>query len=257
MSSMKLCILGSGSEGNSTLVYTDSTALLIDAGFTARTVEKRLEMVGFDPGRLSAILLTHEHTDHMRGVEVLSRRYGLSVYVTEGTAERLPLKVRERGSINVIVPEENFMVGNIEVNPFRVPHDGAEPVAFMLENGGRRAVSITDAGFVTVRIVEKIRRAHLALVESNHDSELLKIGPYPWHLKERIAGREGHLSNDECAELLNHAGWNGLSSVILSHLSKKNNHPDLVRIYAENLFRDTNVKYEIASQDRPGSIFEV
>ncbi len=254
---MKLCVLGSGSKGNSTLAYTGSTALLIDAGFSAKETEKRLETISFDPARLSAILVTHEHSDHMKGVDVLARRYALSVYMTKGTRSSLNGQLKESVEVNLITSEEDFAVGDITVNPFNIPHDGVEPIGFLLESGGRKAVSITDAGFVTGIIVEKIRTAHLAVIESNHSSELLDIGPYPWHLKERISGKGGHLSNDECAELIGYAGGNLLATVIFAHLSEINNNPNLVRQEAERIFGESDVEYEIATQNGPGKVFEV
>lgn len=255
--SMRLCVLGSGSEGNSTLVYTDETAFLIDAGFSAKTIEKRLAEIEFDPKRLEAILITHEHSDHIKGADVLSRRYHLPVYMTEGTAMNAVGKFKDDGMIRNVVPEENFRIGDIEVNPFSVPHDVADPVGYLVESDGRCAVNLTDLGMATVRVVEKIRRANLAVVEANHHPELLKIGPYPWHLKTRIASSDGHLSNDQCTELLHNAGGNGLKSVIFAHLSKINNNPNLVEEMGRDLFGGSDVKYEVAMQDRPGSVFNV
>jgi len=254
---MKLCVLGSGSEGNSSLVFTDNSALLVDAGFAAKTIETRLDTIGFDPARLSAILVSHAHSDHIRGAEVLSRRYSLPVYMTAGTAENGPVKLRGNGWTRIIAADEDFTVGDITVLPFGIPHDVSEPVAFLLESRGRRALQITDIGYVTVSIIEKLRQAHLAVVESNHDEELLGIGPYPWHLKDRIAGRGGHISNDECVEMLKDAGGNGLRQIVFAHLSKTNNREELVRIGAESLYADTPVKFEIASQNMPGKILEV
>lgn len=254
---LKLCSLGSGSEGNSTLVYTDSTALLVDAGFSCRRTETLLNKVGFDPARLDALLITHEHGDHMRGADVFSRKYSLPVYLTEGTSAASSRFLNKKTAKEIIRPEETFNVGDMEIDPFSVPHDASEPVAFLISANGRRALVLTDIGSVTVRAVEKMRMANLALVESNHDTELLKIGPYPWPLKQRISGKYGHLSNDECAQLISSTGENGLCTVIFGHISKQNNNPDLVRITAENLFDGGRVKFAIASQDDPTQVFEV
>lgn len=262
---MKLCVLGSGSAGNCTLVYTGSTALLLDAGFSAKEIEKRLDAVGFDVNRLSGVLVSHEHTDHVRGVKTLSRRYNLPVYLTGGTAKKANGALGEEVSakLKIIRPEETFLLGDIEIEPFAIPHDSAEPVGFLFTHGQRRAVSLTDVGSVTVRVVEKLRRAHLAVLEANHDPELLQIGPYPWHLKRRISGGQGHLSNDDCMKLLLHAGGsgaayqNGLEKVIFAHISRTNNNPDLVRVSAQEVFKNGKVKYEIASQQEPGEIHEV
>lgn len=254
---MKLCVLGSGSEGNATLVYTDTTALLVDVGFVARTMEKRFDAIGFDPSRLDAFLITHEHSDHMRGAEILSKKYSIPVYMTAGTANNVSARFKRCGRIKTFRPEVNFSVGDIEVNPFPIPHDVAEPVGFLLESNGRSAVNVTDIGCVTTRVVEKLRRANLAVVEANHNPAMLANGPYPAFLKRRIAGNEGHLSNEQCAELLGHAMGNGLSSVIFAHISRTNNQPEHVEEIARGIFAGTDVKYELASQDIPGTVFEV
>ena len=256
-SGMKLCVLGSGSEGNSTLVYTDTTALLVDVGFVARTMEKRFDAIKFDPSRLNAFLITHEHSDHMRGAEILSKKYKIPVYMTSGTANNVSPRFRKCGRIKTLKAEEKFTIGDIEVDPFSIPHDVADPVGYLLESKGRTAVNVTDIGRVTTRVVEKLRKAHLAVVEANHNPEMLANGPYPAFLKKRIAGNEGHLSNEQCGELLGHAMGNGLASVIFAHISRTNNDHQHVEKLAREMFVGTDVKYEIASQDLPGTVFEV
>ncbi|MFQ5432786.1 MAG: MBL fold metallo-hydrolase [Nitrospinota bacterium] len=251
---MKVCVLGSGSAGNATLIQSDDAAILVDAGFSAKELEKRLSLVNFNPEDIDAILISHEHGDHIKGVSVFARRYNTRVYLTQGTAKAS----KGRGiSKTFIVPGETFRVGDLEVEPFSVPHDAAEPVAFTIRRDGKNVVVLTDIGCVTVRAVEKLRKATLAVLESNHDPELLRDGPYPWRLKERISGKLGHLSNDECSELLEHAGSGGLETVIFAHLSTTNNDADIVRTAAESVFNGHGVDYEIASQHEPGRIHEV
>ena len=254
---MLATVLGSGSEGNATLAYTDDTALLLDAGFTAKELERRLEAVGFDPERLTGILITHEHGDHLRGATVFARRYKLPVFMTAGTAVAVDDKLIDSGLLRAVTPGEPFMIGDIGVDPFSVPHDVAEPVAYMLEAGGRRLVNLTDFGVPTARIVGKLSQAHMAIVESNHELEMLKIGPYPMQLKQRIMGDKGHISNDQCIEMLDAAGGAELRTVVFAHLSKINNSPDNVRKSAELLYGGTDVRYEVARQDAPGETYEV
>jgi len=255
---MKLCVLGSGSEGNATLLYTDKSALLLDAGFSARELERRMKSAGFDPARLDALLLTHEHADHIRGAGVMAKKYRLPVYATNGTSLNCNGALdKNKVEIQTVKDELPFEVGDMEIEPFSIPHDAAEPVAFSVSHNQRRAVVLTDLGSVTVKAVEKVRRANLAVLESNHDPELLQIGPYPWPLKQRIAGALGHLSNGECLELLEFAGGDGLSTVIFAHISRTNNNPDLVRVSADEFFNGNKVRYEIARQDAAGAIFEV
>ena len=256
---MKLRVLGSGSEGNSILLHSETSAVLIDAGFACRELENRLKLAGFAPGDIKAIAITHEHTDHIRGAALFSRRYGIPLYLTRGTRLAANGQLEKAGRIETVTPEEPFTVGDITLHPFAIPHDAAEPVAYLSECGGRRALVMTDLGCVTVRAVENFRLAHLALVESNHDPELLDIGPYPWPLKRRIKGKQGHLSNDDCMQLLADAAWDGLDTVIFAHLSRQNNNPNLVRAGADSFFAAAGheIKYEIAGQDRPGELHEV
>ena len=255
---MKVCVLGSGSEGNATLVRSDDTAVLVDAGFSAKELERRLRLVNFNPEDIDAILISHEHGDHIKGASVFARRYNTRVYITEGSAKNSNGLAKGTGiDKSFMVPEKTFRVGDLEVEPFAIPHDAAEPVAFTISSNGKNVVVLTDIGCVTVRAVEKLRKATLAVVESNHDPELLQNGPYPWHLKERISGKLGHLSNDQCSELLEHAGSNGLETVIFAHLSKTNNNADIVRAAADSIFNGHGVDYEIASQHEPTRIHEV
>jgi phosphoribosyl 1,2-cyclic phosphodiesterase len=254
---MKLCVLGSGSSGNATLLRTESTAILVDAGFSCRELERRLKSVSFSPDKINAILITHEHSDHIKGAALFSKKYGIPAYLTEGTALSSNGALESKDNLRFIRPEEEFTIGDLEVQPFSIPHDAAEPVAYLVSSGGRRAVVMTDLGHVTVRAVEKTRLANLVMVESNHDTELLKIGPYPRFLKERVSGKFGHLSNDDCMELLANAGGERLSTVIFAHLSRQNNNPNLVRQNAETFFNGYNVVCEIASQDICGKTHEV
>ncbi len=256
---MKLRVLGSGSEGNATLIHSETTALLIDAGFACRELEKRLKLAGFMPEEIKAIAITHEHTDHIRGAALFSRRYGIPIYLTRGTWLAGSGQLEKAGKMETVIPDEPFAVGDITLHPFSIPHDAAEPVAYLSECRGRRALVMTDLGFVTVRAIENFRLAHLALVESNHDPELLDIGPYPWPLKQRIKGKLGHLSNDDCMRLLADAAGEGLGTVIFAHLSRQNNNPNLVRLGADSFVAAAGqrITYEIARQDQLGALHDV
>jgi len=254
---MKVCVLGSGSKGNATLVYTDDSALLIDAGFSTKVIEERLSQIDFNPADLDGLLLSHEHSDHIRGVDVLARRYQIPIYATSGTLRKIRGKIRESSLFNAVSSEVDFSIGDIKISPFEIPHDSVDPLGFLLESNGRIAVSLTDIGFVTTMVVEKICKANLAVVESNHELDKLYAGPYPLELKKRIAGRGGHLSNDQCMELLEHTGGNGLSSVIFAHLSEENNDPNIVELNAKSMFANHSIEYEIASQYKVGKVFTV
>lgn len=224
---MRFASLGSGSRGNGTLVEEGSTRLLIDCGFSARETERRLARLGRAPGDLSALLVTHEHGDHLRGVGVLARRYRLPVWMTPGT--RAACAGEEIPRLELFNAHEPFALGAIEVTPYPVPHDAREPAQFRFGNGAASLGLLTDSGWITPHIVATLARCDALLLECNHDPELLASGPYPRFLKERVGGRLGHLSNQQAVELLSGVDRGRLQHVVAAHLSEKNNTPAHVR----------------------------
>lgn len=220
--------LGSGSQGNATLVTLGTTALLIDNGFSVKELKRRLARVGYTPEDLSAVLVTHEHGDHIAGVGALVRRYGLPLYMTAGTR----ISGRLGGEVpdwRLIQPEHSFAIQDIEVWPVTVPHDAREPVQFILGDGAHRLGVLTDLGCITPHIVRHYRRCQALILEANHDPRLLAQGPYPPSLKKRVAGEYGHLSNQQAADFLAQMDQAQLKDVIASHLSEKNNDQQLAR----------------------------
>lgn len=223
---MRFASLGSGSRGNATVVEEGSTRILVDCGFSVAETERRMARLGCHPRGLSAILVTHEHGDHLRGVAGLSRRYGTPVWATAGTSGFL------RGSghrLELFTALDTFAVGDLQIQPFAVPHDAREPCQFVIGDGGRRLGILTDTGSTTPHIQAMLDRCDGLLLECNHDLDLLAHGPYSAALKARVAGRHGHLSNDQAAQLL--AGLDGsrLQHLVAAHLSEQNNHPDRAR----------------------------
>ena len=215
--------LGSGSSGNATLVAFGARRLLVDAGLSARELTARLAGVGVAPRELTAILLSHEHHDHARGLERFAVKLGVPVFTTPETLAALNLAPRHVGRWHPFEPGIPFDAYGVRVDPFTIPHDAVNPVGFVLEGEGVRVGIATDLGHATTLLVERLRGCHVFVVEANHDDDMLVRGPYPWALKQRIGGRLGHLSNAEAATLLAATADADCQAVILAHLSESNN----------------------------------
>lgn len=226
---LRVVPLGSGSGGNAILVELGDTRLLVDAGLSARTLATRLRGAGVDPRSIAGILLSHEHGDHARGVELFSRRFGLAVHCASETLEALDLSFVHLAAWSPFRPGEPFEVRGIVVDPFPVPHDAARPVGFVLARNDTRVGVATDLGHATTLVVERLRGCDVLVVESNYDPDMLRDGPYPWALKQRVAGRTGHLSNHAAAALLSDVVDDRCRAVVLAHLSEHNNTPELAR----------------------------
>jgi len=233
-------ILGSGSSGNATLVETSTTRVLVDAGFNRRETLRRLAALGASVDGVQGILVSHEHTDHISGLANLSRAWNAAVYITEGTfAEYERLTPRDEAQkirrVETLRLSQQFQVGDIEVTAFSIPHDAADPVAFTLRAEGCKISIVTDLGYLPAHVREHLRGSDLLVLESNHDLEMLKVGPYPWHVKQRVMSRTGHLSNHAVSEFLcDEEGFDARARwLVLAHLSENNNNPDLARLSAE------------------------
>lgn len=219
--------LGSGSRGNATLVRSGNTLLLVDNGFTLKETEARLQRLGFNADQLSAILVTHEHGDHIKGVGPLARKYQLPVYATHGTLQGDPLG---RGvETHSISPHRHFPIEDIEVTPVAVPHDAREPCQFVFNCGGARVGLLTDLGSITPFVIEQYRDCDALMLECNHDPGMLSMGPYPPSLKQRVGGLWGHLSNQQAAGLLERITVERLQHLVISHISEMNNTELLAR----------------------------
>jgi phosphoribosyl 1,2-cyclic phosphodiesterase len=272
---MRMTVLASGSKGNSTLVSSSRTRILVDAGLSCRELLKRLQMAEEDPSRIDALLITHEHQDHVQGVAVLARKLGVPVYFTSAThrawmrwmrpQKRLTYAewlAQRQQAAEVEVEEEEcaptkdapdpcrlpgvkyftagngFSIGDIAVTPFTIPHDAADPVGFVFEADGVRIAIATDLGYMPPNVKMAIRNCDVLMLESNHDLEMLRDGPYPWSVKQRVMSRVGHLSNEAAADFLEKNYDGNATYVILAHLSECNNLPELARVSAERALRD-------------------
>ena len=218
---MRFSSLGSGSKGNATLVEAGDTCLLVDCGFSARELERRLALVQCDGARLTGVLVTHEHGDHIKGVWTLARRYRLPVYMTAGTAKKAqpPADVH----LNLITPQQSFQIGNVDVLPVAVPHDAREPVQFVFTYAGLKLGVLTDLGHISPHVLTCYQGCDGLLVEANHDSAMLAGGAYPHTLKQRVGGDWGHLNNDQAAGFLKALEPHSLQALIVGHISQQNN----------------------------------
>ncbi|CAM3588862.1 Putative metallo-hydrolase YycJ [Halomonas lysinitropha] len=239
--------LGSGSKGNATLVSDGETHLLVDCGFTLRDTERRLARLGLHPRQLDALLVTHEHGDHVRGVGPLARRYGVPVHLTPGTW--LSGRFGELPHRHWITPQARFAVKGLTIDPVTVPHDAREPVQFRILAGERCLGLLTDLGHPSAHVVEAFAGCDGLVLECNHDPRLLAEGPYPASLRRRVGGDWGHLANSQAAWLLQRLGLDRLQRIVCSHLSDQNNRPELALEALLPLLDGDESRLRVAAQD--------
>ena len=228
---MDFCSIASGSSGNCTYTGTDETALLVDAGISARQIENGLHSIDRTAEDIDGILVTHEHSDHIKGLGVLSRRYGIPIYGTRGTLKAVAncssLGQIDAGLYREIHVDQDFQVGDVTVHPFEIPHDAAQPSAYRLSHETTSVAVVTDLGVFSDYIIENMKGLDAMLLEANHDIRMLQAGPYPYYLKQRILGTHGHLSNENAGRLLCRILHDNLKHIFLGHLSKENNYDAL------------------------------
>jgi phosphoribosyl 1,2-cyclic phosphodiesterase len=230
---MRFASLGSGSEGNALVVEKAAggtlSRVLLDCGFTLKETERRLARLNVAPESLSAIVVTHEHGDHISGVFKLARRYAIPVWATHGTARLVDPRELEGVDLRWCIPGRDFAIGTLQITPYPVPHDAREPVQYLFSDGARRLAVLTDAGSSTAHIIGMLSGCHALVLECNHDRELLRNSSYPPSLKARIGSAYGHLANDIAAQILQNIDRSVLSEVIAAHLSRTNNTPLLAQ----------------------------
>jgi len=222
----KICVLASGSKGNAIYVAHENTALLIDAGMSGAEIERRLCSRQIDPDGLDAIVVSHEHADHIQGVGVMSRRFKLPVYVSKATFNATNGRLGILSDVRHFDGGTAFKVGSLTIRPFAISHDAADPVGFTICSNGTKIGIATDLGVATRLVSHHLTGCSLLVLEANHDVKMLENGPYPWELKQRIRSRLGHLSNEASRDLLREVCGPQLQYVILAHLSETNNRPE-------------------------------
>lgn len=235
---MRVCLLASGSRGNATLIETDGCRLLIDAGLSAREINHRLQEIQLTADDLDALLVTHEHHDHVRGIGPLARRHNLPVYIIPQTAAAIP-KLGKIADLRYFAAGDNLKFGPLDIATFSTTHDAVDPVGFVIDSVEGRVGYATDLGHSTRLIADALAGSRVLILESNHDELMLLDGPYPWPLKQRVQGRHGHLSNRAAAGLLRELVWEGLEAVFLAHLSEENNQPELARHEMDQILAQT------------------
>ncbi|HZT70818.1 MAG TPA: MBL fold metallo-hydrolase [Terriglobia bacterium] len=257
--SVRICVLGSGSKGNSTLVATERTRLLLDAGFSKRETFRRLAEVGERTDNFDALIISHEHVDHVSGLRSLALELKVPIYITGPTREMIQWDPRIR-AFETITAGDKFSVGDFEIAPFSIPHDAVDPVAFTLTAEGIKVGVITDLGYIPQVVKQHARGCHCLVFESNHDLDMLKTGPYPWFVKQRVMSRHGHLSNHATAGFLAEDYDGSAQVLVLAHLSDKNNHPGLVMHSATQAFEKRGhgrpAELHLASQNEPTRVFQ-
>lgn len=253
--------LYSGSTGNCLLVQSENTKLLIDAGVSARKITSALSSFSLDIKDIDAILVTHEHTDHVQSLGTLSKKYNIPVFANRQTWDAMPLqkeKILEKNQ-KIYRPFEKFEVGDIPIEPFTIPHDAANPCGFNLFHDNKKISIATDLGHMTNMILKKLEGSCFLMLESNYDPEVLKSGPYPFSLKTRILGPNGHLSNEMAGKTISYLLPSGLTNIVLGHLSKENNFPALAyKTVVEELikhnFNEKSLHLSIAERDCPSKV---
>lgn len=263
---LKFCSLASGSSGNCQWIGSEKTALFLDAGLSGKYIGAAMASISEDIQRVRGVLITHEHVDHIKGVGVLLRRYGIDLYANEKTFEAVESKLGkyQDSQIKLFKNNEAFEVGDLIVKPFSISHDAVDPVAYSFLEGRSKISVATDLGTVTDAILKEIIDSDLLMLEANHDVEMLKVGPYPYYLKQRILSEIGHLSNDHAGEVSLEAVNHGkLKHILLGHISKENNHPELayetVRACLEEggIEIGTDVQLDMTYRDRVSRLYQL
>ena len=254
---LSVCMLASGSKGNAIYISDGLTTLLVDAGLSGIEIERRLQAHDLDPGDIDAMIVSHEHADHIRGVGILSRRYDLPVYLSQKTgreAGQLIGKVNDMRSFNC---GETFKVNTLGIHPFSTAHDAEDSAGFTIACNGRKIGIATDLGIATALVKQNLKGCDLLILEANHDPDMLMNGPYPWPLKQRIKGRTGHLSNQASGELLAELKHDKLQHVVLAHLSETNNTPDKALEEVGPVLGGFPARIHVATQDLCGEMLRL
>jgi len=243
-----LVSLFSGSSGNAIYVSNNNTKILVDAGLSGKKIEEALSSIGEDIRDIQAILISHEHMDHVMGAGVLARRFGIPIYANKRTWDSMygTLKNIKPECIRMFNTGDNFYIGDIEIHTFRTPHDAAEPVGFNFLYNGKKVTIATDMGHMNSSLLSCLEGCDIILIESNHDIEMLKMGRYPWPLKKRILGDTGHLCNETAAQVVAYLAKMGTKKFLLGHLSKENNFPELAFETVKNALLEKSI---IAGRD--------
>jgi len=253
---LSVCVLASGSKGNAIYVSDGASSILVDAGLSGKAIELRMREKGLDPAALTAILVSHEHSDHIQGVGVLSRRYRVPVHIARSTLAAAP-QVGRLHETRLFECGSDFAVGALLIHPFSISHDAADPSGFTFQRNGAKIGIATDLGVATTMVKEHLKACTLLVLEANHDPDMLINGPYPWPLKQRIKSRSGHLSNEDSRQLLCEIQHADLTHVVLAHLSETNNTPESAYQTVAPALTQCGAQLSVALQDRCGDLIHL
>lgn len=258
---LKFCSLYSGSSGNCSYVNSENTKILIDSGVSAKKIEEALQSIGENISNIDAVLVTHEHIDHIKSLSTISKKYNLPVFSTEETFDAMPEQTSRISSDNIhkFKINDKFDIGDLEILPFSIPHDAANPCGFNITNNLSKISIATDIGHMNNSILSNLEGSNFVLLEANYDPEVLKCSKYPYKIKTRIAGPNGHLSNNIAGKTLSYLSKSGLSSAMLGHLSKESNFPELayqtvIDELISNNYDENNFSLSVANRDNPSKI---
>ena len=252
---LRVCLLASGSKGNAIFLSDGHTSVLFDAGLSGIEIQRRFAARGFDPQSLDAIIVSHEHADHVQGVGVLARRFNLPVYFSPKTDACTRSMVGTIKDIQHFETGKKFSINTLTIHPFSISHDAEDPAGFTIVNNGLKIGIVTDLGIATAMVKERLKQCHLLILEANHDPDMLINGPYPWPLKQRIQGRMGHLSNHDSRKLLDTLKHDNLQHVILAHLSETNNTPQKALNEVGLALNNSRTQIHVATQHTCSEMF--
>ena len=256
---IEFSVLGSGSKGNSTFLKINGHSFLFDCGLSCKQVELRLESIGVDPSSIDAVFLSHEHDDHIKSIHTFSKRYKVPIITSEKTFKAGRLD--EKGIKDVVFVESGSVLSEfkgVEVFFMPISHDAADPVGFVVYSNGVKFGLVTDLGYATELVLHELKGCNALIIESNHDPELLKLSEkYPWELKQRIASRKGHLSNNDCAKLVERVVSDSTDYIVLAHLSEENNNPDIALMSIARVVSGRGIAIDVAKQSKPTPIYSL
>ena len=259
----KFCNLYSGSSGNCSFVGTDNINILVDCGESQKKISNALESIGKDISKIDAIIVTHEHSDHVKNLGAISKKYNIPVYANEKTFENMPEQTSliDEKNKKIFNTDDHFEIGDLKIYPFHIPHDAAEPCGYNIYNGDKKISIATDIGHMDNNILKKLEESQFLLLESNYEPEILKYAKYPYYLKQRIAGPNGHLSNQEAGLTITKLVYSGVNNIMLGHLSKQTNFPELAyKTVMEEIIKskiNSELSLNVASRLKPSKVIEV
>lgn len=259
MEKYRVCTLASGSSGNSVYIESDEGAILVDAGISGRAIEEGISKINGDSKKLQGIILTHSHSDHSKSAGIIARKYKIPVYTTRAAYNDCAGNLGQNITCRFFRPSQSITLAGFTIATIPTPHDAAESVALIFEKDNIRCGILTDLGHIFYKLEKEISTLDAVILESNYDPDMLQHGPYPWHLKKRISSKAGHISNEEAAYLLLHNSGEKLKTVLLAHLSNKNNTPEKALECHINILRESDKKFRllVAPRSEPSEIISL